>query len=255
MEAETIDANPSGSLEDTETRINSLLSKTEEKEKGETQPEPPKSEKTEDKQVPSETDEETPSIEAASEEEPAAEPDQPRVYKVKVDGVDLEVTEDELTKGYSRTQDYTRKTQELAKARKEFEDRELAAVRAERQEIQQLLEKLKPIVKPPEPDWATLKIQLEPTAYAERLDAWRVQQSEYQAVEAAQADLKARQDEDAKKGFEKYVAEEQEKLLEKLPFLISSTRRKVRRCGTTLLNTPSRRALATRSSAWSRTTG
>lgn len=44
------------------------------------------------------------------------EPDVPK-YTVKVDGQEIEVTLDELRNGYSRQQDYTRKTQELAAER------------------------------------------------------------------------------------------------------------------------------------------
>ena len=49
---------------------------------------------------------------------------QPPSYVVKVDGVEQEVTLDELQNGYSRQQDYTRKTQELAQQRKSFEDQQ-----------------------------------------------------------------------------------------------------------------------------------
>ena len=55
-----------------------------------------------------------------SEEVEGEEESQPQVrtFKVKVDGEEVEVPEDELLKGYSRTQDYTRKTQQLAEQRK-----------------------------------------------------------------------------------------------------------------------------------------
>jgi len=59
-------------------------------------------------------------------------------YTVKVNGEEVAVTLDELQKGYSRTQDYTRKTQQLAEARKVAEA-EFEAVRNERQQYSQLL--------------------------------------------------------------------------------------------------------------------
>lgn len=48
------------------------------------------------------------------------EPDvlEPRSYKVKVDGEEIDVDEAELVKGYSRTADYTKKTTALAEDRK-----------------------------------------------------------------------------------------------------------------------------------------
>lgn len=56
-------------------------------------------------------------VEAAN-QEPTEASDQGERYKVTVDGAEHEVTLDELRSGYSRQSDYTRKTQELAEARK-----------------------------------------------------------------------------------------------------------------------------------------
>jgi hypothetical protein len=74
-------------------------------------------------------------------DEDTEEQEQPRVFSVKVDGKEVEVTLDELQKGYSRTQDYTRKTQQIAEVRKQTEV-ELQAVRAEREQYAQLLSAL-----------------------------------------------------------------------------------------------------------------
>src|SRR5687768_8704663 len=41
-------------------------------------------------------------------------------FKVKVDGQEVEVTQEELLAGYSRQEDYTRKTQALARERQEL---------------------------------------------------------------------------------------------------------------------------------------
>ena len=51
------------------------------------------------------------------------------LYKVVVDGQELEVTLDELMKGYSRQSDYTRKTEKLSQERKILEDRNAQAQR------------------------------------------------------------------------------------------------------------------------------
>ena len=65
-----------------------------------------------------ETEEEVEDDEAEEEElddqVESEEDTEPQVFAVKVNGEELEVTEDELVKGYSRNRDYTRKTQELA---------------------------------------------------------------------------------------------------------------------------------------------
>lgn len=59
-------------------------------------------------------------------------------FTVKIDGKDVAVSLDELQKGYSRTEDYTRKTQALAQERKTAQA-ELEQVRTERSQYAQLL--------------------------------------------------------------------------------------------------------------------
>jgi hypothetical protein len=63
--------------------------------------------------------------------QPDDQPQQPQSFRVKVDGEEVEVTLDELTKGYSRTQDYTRKTQVIAEKAKALDAQmaELAPLR------------------------------------------------------------------------------------------------------------------------------
>ena len=55
--------------------------------------------------------------EQTQEEQPQEEPK----YKVKVGNEEVEVTQEELVRGYMRQSDYTRKTQELANQRHQFE--------------------------------------------------------------------------------------------------------------------------------------
>lgn len=58
----------------------------------------------------------------STEEEQESEPEQEEpTYKVKVDGEEVEVTQDELLRGYMRQKDYTQKTQALAEQRRQFE--------------------------------------------------------------------------------------------------------------------------------------
>jgi hypothetical protein len=70
-----------------------------------------------------EEDESEDKSEEESEEEPDEdeEEEEPDIYTVRVDGEDVEVSLDELVKGYSRQSDYTRKTQEIAEQRKQAE--------------------------------------------------------------------------------------------------------------------------------------
>ena len=80
-----------------------------------------------------EAEEEDESEESPEEEESEDESETEIVYTVRVDGKDVEVTEGELLKGYSRQADYTKKTQELAEYRRQMD----GAMQQAQQEIQQ----------------------------------------------------------------------------------------------------------------------
>lgn len=83
----------------------------------------------------SEDDDETDESDEDVDEDEAEDEQQ---FTVKVDGKDVAVSLDELQKGYSRTEDYTRKTQALAQERKTAQA-ELEQVRTERAQYAQLL--------------------------------------------------------------------------------------------------------------------
>jgi hypothetical protein len=76
--------------------------------------------------------------EQSDEVEAEEEEDKPPVFTVKVDGKNVEVTLEELQKGYSREADYTRKTQQVSEERRAFQA-EADLVRTERQQYSQLL--------------------------------------------------------------------------------------------------------------------
>ena len=101
---------------------------------------------------------------------------EPKVYTVKIDGKDAQVTEDELLSGYSRQADYTRKSQVLAEQRKKIEE-ELSATQQERQRYTQALEQLEEstdyeIAQLKSQDLEKLKEE-DPLAYMQRKDALR----------------------------------------------------------------------------------
>ena len=89
------------------------------------------------------------------------EPEQPEYYTVKVDGEELQVTQEELLNGYQRQQAYTRRSQELAEQRKKFEQeaQQVAELRNNyAQQLEQLSEQLQQ-ANQQEPDWAELAKQ------------------------------------------------------------------------------------------------
>jgi len=95
--------------------------------------------------------------EEVEEEQTDVEEEAPQLQKftVKVDGQEVEVTQEELINGYSRQQDYTRKTQELSQQRKTIEQQQ--AELEQRDAIySQLLPKMEAQLKGvlgEEPDW------------------------------------------------------------------------------------------------------
>lgn len=91
-------------------------------------------------EVQAESESESESVEDDDVEEA---PEQPkRKYKVKAAGEEIEVDEDELIKGYQRSKDYTKKSQEVAEQRKaiEAERAKLSQVEQERQAYAQRLQ-------------------------------------------------------------------------------------------------------------------
>lgn len=189
--------------------------------------EDPQARKEQPEQQPDKVAEQAPAAPEPSESEQATTdeeqsetaPETPPTYKAKVDGQEVEVTLEEALKGYSRTQDYTRKTQELAAQRREFEEKELSAVRAERQQYETSLGQLHEFLKassPPEPSLAT---SASPEAFAVEWTQWKQHQDHLARVTAERQAVQARQAEDADKGFQAHIRAEHAKLVEAIPAL------------------------------------
>ena len=91
------------------------------------------SDEVEEEETEDETLEDDESEESQEEEVEDEDETESAVYTVKVNGQDVEVSEDELIKGYSRQQDYTQKTQQLAEYKRQMD----AAAQGMQQEIAQ----------------------------------------------------------------------------------------------------------------------
>lgn len=151
-------------------------------------------------------------------EEDTQDETKPEVFTVKVDGKEIEVTLDELQKGYSRTQDYTRKTQQLAEARKAAEA-ELQAIRAEREQYAQLLGALSEQVKTsaePKIDWDRLYNE-DPIEYVRQREVMRENREKAAAIQAEQQRLAEIAQKEQMAQFEALKAKESQALLEALP--------------------------------------
>ena len=118
-------------------------------------------------------------LEEYDDEESGESEDRAETYTVRVGGAEVEVSWDELIAGYSRTADYTRKTQAVATERKLFEQ-EQTAVREERQEYGKRLEVLQQTLASNQPEEPS-----DPAAWIE----WKKGQEQLQAVAVEQARL------------------------------------------------------------------
>lgn len=163
-----------------------------------------------------ETEEQTP-----TEDTPETEPEvesQPevRTFKVKVDGTEIDVPEDELLKGYSRTADYTRKTQALSEEKKALQA-EAEAVKQERQKYAESLKLLEEQFKTTEKvDWARLREE-DPIGYATKKLEERDRQDQLNAIQQEQQRIATLQAEEHQRALAKYVQEEQAKLADAIP--------------------------------------
>jgi hypothetical protein len=141
-----------------------------------------------------------------------------QTFRVKVDGEEVEVPLDELLKGYSRTADYTRKTQAIAEARKQAEA-ESAMAREERQRYAQTLEALDATLRqlqPPEIDWDRL-YQENPVEWVRQREVMRSRQEQANWVQAQKHALVEKQQAEERIETEKTLESERSKLLEALP--------------------------------------
>lgn len=163
------------------------------------------------------SDDETPTEQSEDGEEPE-EQEGPQTYTVKVDGKEVTVTLDELQQGYSRTQDYTRKTQQIAEVRKQVEQ-EAEAIRAERAQYAQLLGALEKQVQQaaqPQIDWDRL-YQEDPIEWVRQKELARENQAKYEAIQSEQQRLAEISRQEQSQSLQAFLAQEQERLMQVLP--------------------------------------
>ena len=156
--------------------------------------------------------------EQSEDSDEAEEDEQPQVFTVKVDGKEIDVTLDELQKGYSRTQDYTRKTQQIAEARKSVEA-ETVAIRAEREQYAQLLgalqQQLESAGEQPV-DWERLYTE-DPIEWVRQRELSRDKQERKAAIQSEQQRLSYINTQQQTEQMKAKLAEEQSALIAAVP--------------------------------------
>ena len=161
--------------------------------------------------------EEDTSEEQSGEEEESEEQEQPQTFTVKIDGKEVAVTLDELQKGYSRTQDYTRKTQQIAEVRKQVEA-ETQAVRAERGQYAQLLGALQAQLQATEPQVDLDRLYHEdPIEWVRQKEVMRERQEKAQAIQAEQQRLYQTSQREQQQALEQQLVLQKDALLAALP--------------------------------------
>ncbi|MGD9715209.1 MAG: hypothetical protein AB7V46_24610, partial [Thermomicrobiales bacterium] len=166
--------------------------------------------------------------EVDEEEEEGSQPE-PH-YTVKVDGKDVQVTLKEALEGYSRTQDYTAKTQQIAEARKAIEQ-EAASHRAARDQYEAILKSLQDKLgteadEPTQAQWDALKAE-NPDQYALAWTDYQRRKEARKAVADEQERVSKQKSEEQLAQFRDYIKAENTKLLEKLPSWSDPEKRKV----------------------------
>ena len=141
-------------------------------------------------------------------------------YTVKVDGKDVQVTQEELLAGYSRQADYTRKSQVLSEQRQKA-DSELAATQQERQRYLSQLEQFNTqadskIDELAKTDWTQLKEE-DPTEYMLKRDQYRELQENKRMVEDEQNNLQLKSQQENQVKWNEELGRQQEIMVQRLP--------------------------------------
>lgn len=144
--------------------------------------------------------------------------EQPR-YKVKASGEEVEVTLDDLIKGYQREADYTKKTQTLAEQRKQVES-ERAVIEQAKQERDQYQQRLAAIEgalrQAPQENLEALK-ETDPIGYAVKVAEQTQRERQLQAIGAERARIAEQQQAEQTQHLSQFLAVEAQKLSEAIP--------------------------------------
>ena len=156
--------------------------------------------------------------EQSDETEAEEEEDKPPVFTVKVDGKNVEVTLEELQKGYSREADYTRKTQQVSEERRAFQA-EAELVRTERQQYSQLLGSLQAQLQQnaaPQIDLDRLYNE-DPIEWVRQKELARDAEKVHAAIQSEQQRLSHIQAQEQYQSMQAHLAQQQDAMLKAIP--------------------------------------
>ena len=155
-----------------------------------------------------------------------AEVEEQDVYTVRVNGEDIDVTLAAALKGYQREADYTRKTQKVSEDRKAL-DADIAEFQAVKNETlvarDRYLESLKAIAAHEqqqmgqEPDWSTLKDQMDAKDFALAMQNWNQKKENTQRINAEAQRVQREKDAENAQAMQTHLANEAALMLQKIP--------------------------------------
>jgi hypothetical protein len=148
------------------------------------------------------------------------ETQEPQRFKVKVDNEEIEVTLEELQQGYSRTKDYTKKTQALAETRKtvEAERARIEEAKQMRDTYAQRLQVIEQMLNqnPDNENLSELR-ESDPIGYAIKIAERSEKEKQLQAVQAERQRIAQQQDSEKQQALQGHLQQEAVKLREMIP--------------------------------------
>ena len=148
------------------------------------------------------------------------ETEEPQRFKVKVDNEEVEVTLEELQQGYSRTKDYTKKTQALAETRKavEAEKAKIEEAKQLRDTYAQRLEVIEKLLAQDQGEENLAELRdSDPIGYAIKIAERSEKEKQLQAVRAEKQKIAQQQESDRQQALQSHLQQEAVKLREMIP--------------------------------------
>jgi hypothetical protein len=141
-------------------------------------------------------------------------------YRIKAAGEEVEVTLDDLIKGYQQGRDYTQKTQTLAEQRKAVEAEKAAVEQAKtlRDQYAQRLQMIEQVLsqQDTQEDLNALK-ESDPIGFAVKVAEQQQRQQQLYAIQAERQRLALAQQTEHQQRLQQVVTEEQQKLAQAIP--------------------------------------
>lgn len=213
--------NPQGSVQTVSDAANAFLSLMDSAEEKASQAQSQSVEPETSEEVEYEASDEDYQDESAEETVEQEEDTQPtKTFRVRIGNEEVEVTEEELLSGYSRTADYTKKTQALAETRKAVEA-EKAAIEEAKQLRQTYAERLQAIEQILTKDTGEENLQelkdTDPIGYAIKVAERTEKEKQLMAIRTEQQRIAQQQQAEQQQAIQAHLAQAQTQLKQMIP--------------------------------------